>query len=197
MTDLADRLGSTSQLTNSAGALTDRYAYDVYGAVRSQTGTTANDFRFTGQQHDSNAQRRLYYLRARAYDPALGRFLQRDPLPLLNEYAYVGNNPVNLTDPYGLWPHPPCPACDKIKHAVRKLAVTAVHDALSTAAVPPYALYYVAYQEGRAINYVGSQFGTGGVIVAHVYAAPLVVPEAIGLGGDVAIDFHQRSYGCQ
>lgn len=34
----------------SAGAITDRYAYDVFGAMRSQGGTTANDFRYTGQQ---------------------------------------------------------------------------------------------------------------------------------------------------
>jgi len=54
---LPDGLGSTSQLTNSAGAITDRYAYDAFGAMRSQSGTTANDWRFTGQQDDCNANR--------------------------------------------------------------------------------------------------------------------------------------------
>jgi len=51
----------------------------------------------------------LHYLRARYYDPELGRFLTRDPVcgspndpQSLNRYAYVGNNPVNLTDPTGL-----------------------------------------------------------------------------------------------
>ncbi len=51
----------------------------------------------------------LYYLRARYYDPAIGRFLTRDPLPgsalapqSLNPYPYVGNNPVNRVDPSGM-----------------------------------------------------------------------------------------------
>ncbi|HHN93732.1 MAG TPA: hypothetical protein ENK17_03110, partial [Anaerolineae bacterium] len=50
----------------------------------------------------------LLYLRARWYDPATGRFLTRDPYPGLavlpatqHSYVYVGNNPVNLSDPGG------------------------------------------------------------------------------------------------
>ncbi|MFM0130633.1 RHS repeat-associated core domain-containing protein, partial [Paraburkholderia sediminicola] len=45
------------------------------------------------------------YYKARMYSPALGRFLQTDPVGSaddLNLYAYVGNNPINLTDPTGL-----------------------------------------------------------------------------------------------
>ncbi|MFM0079931.1 toxin C-terminal domain-containing protein [Paraburkholderia sediminicola] len=47
----------------------------------------------------------LYYYKARMYSPALGRFLQTDPVGYrddLNWYAYVGNNPINFTDPTGL-----------------------------------------------------------------------------------------------
>jgi RHS repeat-associated protein len=47
----------------------------------------------------------LYYYKARMYSPTMGRFLQTDPVGYkddLNWYAYVGNNPVNLTDPSGL-----------------------------------------------------------------------------------------------
>jgi len=43
----------------------------------------------------------LYYLRARMYDPAIGRFLSQDPVlgslsmpQTLNRYAYVGNDPL-------------------------------------------------------------------------------------------------------
>lgn len=47
----------------------------------------------------------LYYFRARYYDPSTGRFLQRDPVwnpgNLGNQYTFVGNNPVNYTDPTG------------------------------------------------------------------------------------------------
>jgi hypothetical protein len=47
-------LGSTTQLTDSAGAIRDSYSYDVFGAPRTVTGTTANDFRYTGKQRDGN-----------------------------------------------------------------------------------------------------------------------------------------------
>ncbi len=98
----ADGLGSTTQLTDSTGAVTDSYSYDAFGAPRNTTGTTSNSFQYTGQQRDGGANRGLYFLRARSYDPALGRFLQQDPLPLLNRYTYVGNNPASWLDPTGL-----------------------------------------------------------------------------------------------
>ncbi|WP_407947527.1 RHS repeat-associated core domain-containing protein [Paraburkholderia polaris] len=47
----------------------------------------------------------LPYYKARMYLPALGRFLQTDPVGTaddLNLYAYVANNPINFTDPSGL-----------------------------------------------------------------------------------------------
>ncbi len=106
---LADGLGSTTQLTDSAGAVTDTYSYDVFGASRTTTGTTANDFRYAGEQRDGNANRGLYFLRARSYDPTLGRFLEKDPLPLGNRYSYAGNNAPNFTDPTGL-----CSVCDYV-----------------------------------------------------------------------------------
>jgi RHS repeat-associated protein len=81
--------------------VTDTYTYDVYGAVRTRTGTSPNEFTFTGEQVDSSG---LQYLRARYYDAATGRFASRDPLPLMQRYGYVWSNPTNLVDPYGLYP---------------------------------------------------------------------------------------------
>jgi len=100
---LYDGLGSTTELINgTTSATVMSYRYDVFGAIRSQDppGPNSNPWLFTGEQHDSDSS--LYYLRARYYDPATGRFLGRDPLPSGNLYAYVGNNPVNLVDPSGL-----------------------------------------------------------------------------------------------
>ncbi|MEW6278500.1 MAG: RHS repeat-associated core domain-containing protein, partial [Candidatus Eremiobacterota bacterium] len=59
----------------------------------------------TGQQFDGDTG--LYYLRARFYDPTMGRFTTRDPIGYAggnNVYAYVGNNPINGADPSGLQP---------------------------------------------------------------------------------------------
>ena len=60
-------------------------------------------FRYTGQQYLGGLN--LYYYKARFYSPALGRFLQTDPIGTaddLNLYAYVGNNRGNFSDPTGL-----------------------------------------------------------------------------------------------
>ncbi len=70
----------------------------------------SESFLFTGEQYDARARDvhlidadpGLYYLRARYYDPDIGRFLTQDPVPAVNLYAYVGNNPVNYVDPSGL-----------------------------------------------------------------------------------------------
>jgi len=85
--------------------VTDTYTYDVFGAVRTHTGTNGTEFTFTGEQNDPNG---LEYLRARYYDPASGRFIGEDPAPArayqpatLNRYVYSLNNPVNLLDPTG------------------------------------------------------------------------------------------------
>jgi RHS repeat-associated protein len=48
----------------------------------------------------------FYTMRARCYDPTVGRFISQDPLGFgggdVNLYAYVKNNPVNFVDPEGL-----------------------------------------------------------------------------------------------
>jgi RHS repeat-associated protein len=96
-----DGLGSTVALTQTgvSGAAAS-YAYDAFG----QTATTSGvPYRFAGYRLD--AATGLYYVHARMYSPALGRFLQPDPIGTAggaNLYAYVGNDPLNLTDPSGL-----------------------------------------------------------------------------------------------
>jgi RHS repeat-associated protein len=103
---LPDAGGSERILTESTGAVTDRYDYDAFGNPVSQTGTTANPYRYGGQQLD--AVTGLYCLRARYYSPSTGRFLTRDPFaglifdpPSLHPYTYAHNDPVNKTDPSG------------------------------------------------------------------------------------------------
>jgi len=103
---LQDAQGSTRTLTDASGNVTDTYAYTAFGETLSHSGASVNPYRYTGQQFD--ALTGLYYLRARYYDPALGRFLSRDPAePLLtaphelNRYVYVADNPLNAADPSG------------------------------------------------------------------------------------------------
>jgi RHS repeat-associated protein len=103
---LQDGQNSTRALTNGSGSVTDTYSYTAFGELYNQTGSTTNSYLYTGQQYDSLTE--LYSLRARYYNPALGRFLSQDTYPVsfgnpveLNRYVYTANNPVNLNDPTG------------------------------------------------------------------------------------------------
>ncbi len=103
----ADGLGSVRALSNLAGQRTDAYSYDAFGALRSHTGSAAQTFTFTGEQVEDGLG--LIYLRARYYDPQVGRFVSQDAFGGLvhssqqgNRYTYVVNNPLNLTDATGL-----------------------------------------------------------------------------------------------
>ena len=94
------------QLTNSAGAVTDAYEYDAFGNLIAQTGTTPNAYLYRSERYDSDLG--LYYLRARWYNPATGRFMSRDPYEgsiydpaSLHRYNYARANPVNYVDPSG------------------------------------------------------------------------------------------------
>jgi RHS repeat-associated protein len=91
-------------VTNSSGAPTGTgfgiNTYDEYGVPGS---SNVGLFQYTGQPWLSEAG--AYHYRARAYLPALGRFAQTDPIGMqggINLYAYVLNDPVNLSDPSGL-----------------------------------------------------------------------------------------------
>ena len=73
---LLDGQGSVRALTNGSGGITDQYTYDAFGNLQSSSGSTTNPYRYTGQQFDSLTG--LYDLRARYYDPTVGRFTSRD-----------------------------------------------------------------------------------------------------------------------
>jgi RHS repeat-associated protein len=101
-----DHLGSTSITTDASRNQVGSQTYYTYGAVRTSSGALQTDYTFTGQRLDADAG--LLYYGARYYDWVLGRFISADTLvadwynpQLLNRFAYVRNNPVNLTDPTG------------------------------------------------------------------------------------------------
>src|SRR6266404_2198253 len=110
-----DGLGSTIALTDSSGNEVNRYAYDPFGRLSSNsTQTIPNPFRYVGRSGVMDEENGLLYMRARYYAPNVGRFISKDPIGLwggLNSYTYVSSNPLKWGDPLGLtafpWaPHP-------------------------------------------------------------------------------------------
>ena len=102
--------GDVVNLTDETGAVTKSYTYDAFGVEQNIDDADDNAFRYCGEYYDSESG--TIYLRARYYDPTIGRFISRDSVagkntdPLsLNLYTYCHNNPIIGTDPSGHWLH--------------------------------------------------------------------------------------------
>ncbi len=111
---LPDHLGSVRQLVGSDGQVALAQSYEPFGGSFESAGSGASEFGYTGEWWDAESE--LLYLRARYYDPGVGRFLSWDPWPgdversqTLNGWSYTGGNPTNLSDPSGYKPPPPHP----------------------------------------------------------------------------------------
>ncbi|WP_304519304.1 GH-E family nuclease [Clostridium estertheticum] len=96
-----DEQGSTVFVTDKDQEIKNEYCYDAFGNVLESTEDVHNRITYTGQQFDGITNQ--YYLRARFYNPVIGRFTQEDSYrgDGLNLYAYCGNNPVGYFDPSG------------------------------------------------------------------------------------------------
>jgi len=105
----ADKLGTVRYISNTSGTVEDHVIYDSYGQVTSETNSSNGDrFKFAQLEYDSGTS--LYYAQARYYSPAIGRFINRDPMGFdagdPNLYRYVSNSPTNETDAGGTQDYP-------------------------------------------------------------------------------------------
>ncbi|MBR4023568.1 MAG: RHS repeat-associated core domain-containing protein [Ruminococcus sp.] len=98
--------GDVVNITNADGNVTKTYTYDAFGVEKNIDASDTNAFRYCGEYYD--AETGTIYLRARYYNPSIGRFITRDSYsgkisdPLsLNLYTYCANNPIVYIDPSG------------------------------------------------------------------------------------------------
>ena len=115
-----DEQGSTVYLTGNSGGVENYYSYDAFGNVLEKKEDIQNRILYTGQQYDQETNQ--YYLRARYYNPLIGRFTQEDTYrgDGLNLYAYCGNNPVIYYDLRG---HAKLP-CNTLENANTEVTET-------------------------------------------------------------------------
>lgn len=169
-----DNLGSTIALTNSGGVVVRTYSYGPYGQVLTSSGSIMTPLQYGSGYTDSESG--LIYLQHRYYDPATAEFLTIDPeLQVTGEaYQYAGDDPVNNSDPSGLY-----------------WGESLVHQALNIVAVPVYAEYYFPFEAAKAVNDFGCSLGSVGCAASHVLIAGTPIPEleASGLAGDVTLDW--------
>jgi len=96
-----DLLGSIIALTDASGQLLRQYHYQAFGLPEDYR-ADRQPYRFTGREWDKELK--LYFYRARYYDPRAGRFTAKDPVGFaggMNAYRHVLNNPTNRIDPTG------------------------------------------------------------------------------------------------
>ncbi|MCC7527947.1 MAG: RHS repeat-associated core domain-containing protein [Candidatus Melainabacteria bacterium] len=111
-----DHLASVREMTDSSGVVRAEYIYDPYGRASKLSGISDCEFQYGGYYLHSRSGLELTL--TRAYNPERGRFLNRDTIEEaggINLYQYVGNAPIEFTDPSGTDgkdPNAPKPICN-------------------------------------------------------------------------------------
>ena len=100
-----DHLGTPQKMTSISGAVVWSVKYSSFGKAEVDSSSTIeNNLRFPGQYFDGEAG--FHYNLWRYYNPNSGRYIKADPVGSeggINWFQYVSNNPVKLTDPWGLF----------------------------------------------------------------------------------------------
>jgi RHS repeat-associated protein len=190
----SDALGSIAAVTDSTGKAVCGYSYDSFGQATACQGLE-NPYSFAGREYDSESG--LYYMRARYYDPATGRFITNDPLDvtqlllngqptslpwapqLLNGYSYAANDPVVKRDPLGLKPI----NITSGPQPYGPINVVALQQAGSPVLLLDQGTLMVPTQVGGGGGLPSTSFMVGTAAIPFVMLATAVQPETLGFTG--------------
>ncbi len=110
----SDGSGNVVGLFDTSGSISARYVYSPFGELLQLSGgaiAAENPWRFSSKRQDPTTD--WIHYEYRIYDPMSGRWLSRDPIGEAggeNLYGFVGNDPVNRVDLWGLACARECPA---------------------------------------------------------------------------------------
>lgn len=154
-----DEQNSTAYITGGSCEIENRYEYDAFGVLQNSREELPNRILYTGQQYDQTSGQ--YYLRARFYNPVIGRFVQEDVYcgDGLNLYAYCKNNPVVYYDPSGYGEE----KCDKVGGNDSKSGSSSLQD-IANKAAQEYNAKYNPYERAISKGYTDvKKTANGGV----------------------------------
>jgi RHS repeat-associated protein len=116
---LADVLGSSVARVDANGVVKTQYTFEPFGTAQATGAADPNLAGYTGRETDAS---NLVFYRARYYNPALQRFISEDPADVaggINLYAYVGNRPLDFTDPTGM--NPLRQFCENVRRKIQNI----------------------------------------------------------------------------
>ena len=203
----ADQIDTPREITDQAGQVVwqwdnqDPFGNNVPNQNPSGQGNFQYNQRFPGQYYDKETN--LHYNINRDYDPAIGRYIQSDPIGLeggINTYTYVNDNPLLWSDLYGLYCLSPA-TIDALSGGVGGGIGGAIAGAIAGAEGGPATA--IAGAIGGGVSGAGAGFGAGAATHAigpvaggAIAGAPAGLPGMVaGAAGGEATDVLGGSVG--
>ena len=188
--------GDVAELRNESGTCKVLYEYDAFGKEKLPYEEDDNPFRYCGEYLDLSSD--TYYLRARDYRPATGRFVTADPIrDGLNWYTYCENNPQEFVDPTGCRKEVQDLFYDQLYNSANRVANDYWNGAKAN--IYDFAdvlldVVEVEVEVGEGCNaemkILGGELGVGGKVYKTWNVADVVFPK-----DDYEPAIHQEQYG--